>query len=239
VRSFKVSSQAAPATVDVQPLSPGAASVVLIRGRAKFGLKGPEAEQAAIQVRAIQTRFPGDELVETTLAEAELDAGHAAAARAAADRAIKANPRNTEALVLKGRAMTQQADALDDPARGKLFEEARDTFIAANKLDVEDPEPLMEYYHAYATEGVRPTSNAIAALHYASDLAPQDLGLRLNSAVAYLNEGKPKEARKALVIVAYSPHGGGVADLARRTIAKIDAGDAKGALMTAAGRAKD
>jgi len=92
----------------------------------------------------------------------------------------------------------------------------------------------MEFYTAFLTEGIRPNANAISALHYASDLAPQDLGVRVNSAIAYLNQDKGKEARATLVPVAYSPHAAGVGDLARRMIAKIDAGDTKGALQTLA-----
>jgi hypothetical protein len=67
-------------------------------------------------------------------------------------------------------------------------------------------------------------------LHYASDLAPQDLGLRVNSAIAYLEEGKLKDARAALAPVAYSPHGGSISETAARMIAEIDKGDAKAAL---------
>ncbi|HXC75076.1 MAG TPA: hypothetical protein VN640_10425 [Sphingomicrobium sp.] len=222
-----------PAPVEILPLSEGAAAVVLLRGRIKYGLKDAEARQALDQVRAIAARYPGDVLVETTLAEAELDGDNAAAAEAAADRAVKSDPRNTEALVLKGRAMAERAEKLEDPARHDLFEKARDTFIAANKLDLEDPEPLMEFYKAFLAEGVRPNANALAALHYASDLAPQDLGMRLNSAMAYLAEGKLKEARATLIPVAYSPHAGQAAAIATSMMRKIDAGDAKGALAAA------
>jgi len=82
---------------------------------------------------------------------------------------------------------------------------------------------------------IRPNENAIAALHYASDLAPQDIGVRINSAIAYLHEGKLKDARRALVPVAYSPHAGEAASVARRMIVKIDAGDAKGAISAISG----
>ena len=51
----------------------------------------------------------------------------------------------------------------------------------------------MEFYMAFLGEGIAPTANALAALHYASDLAPQDLGMRMNSAMAYLVEAsRPK-----------------------------------------------
>jgi hypothetical protein len=223
-------------SIDVQPLSPGAAQVVQLRARIKKGVPAAEREALAAQVRAVEAKFPGDALVESTLAEAELDADHSAAAEAAADRAIAADPRNPEPLVLKGRAIADRAKTLEPAKRHELFAQARKIFIAANKLDLEDPEPLMNYYHAFVLEGVRPTDNAIDALHYASNLAPQDLGLRMNSAVAYLNERKLKEARSTLVPVAYSPHGGAITEAAREMIARIDAGDARAALAAARSR---
>jgi hypothetical protein len=57
--------------------------------------------------------------------------------------------------------------------------------------------------------------------------------VRINSAMAYLNQGKSKEARDTLVPVAYSPHADAAASMARRMIAKIDVGDSKAALMAA------
>lgn len=217
--------------IAVTPLSVGASQVIMARARIKNGGENYQPEATAAGVRAIESRFPGDELVEATLAEAELEAGHAQAAEAAADRALKANPRNTEAMVLKGRAIADRADSVPDESRHALFEEARRQLIAANKLDTEDPEPLYEFYRTFLREGVRPTENAIAALHYASDLAPQDLGVRMNSAIAYLNQGKPKEARATLTVVAYSPHVAKMGETARRMIADIDAGKGKAALF--------
>jgi tetratricopeptide (TPR) repeat protein len=217
-------------TIDVQPLSEGASKAILLRARSRRGVDDKTAEPLAVQVRAIEARYPGDELVELTLSEAEIDAGHADAAEAAANRALKANPRNTDALVLKGRAIAALAEKLEDTARHAQFEKARALFIAANKLDTEDPEPLMEFYRAYVAEGLPPNDNAIAALHYASELAPQDEGLRLNSAVQYLSAKRPAEARRALIPVAYDPHGGDIAQMARTMIGKIDSGDVAGAI---------
>jgi hypothetical protein len=147
---------------------------------------------------------------------------------------LKTAPEDTEALVLKGRALAFKGeDEQDEKKRNAIFEEARAWLIRANKVDEEDPEPLLEFYKTFVMQGVRPNANALAALHYASDLAPQDLGVRMSSAFAYLNEEKPKEARAALTIVAYSPHAGSMADVAKTMIAKIDAGDALGARAAA------
>jgi tetratricopeptide (TPR) repeat protein len=224
-------------TIDVRPLSEGASKVILLRAQSRRGVDDKTAEPLAAQVRAVEARYPGDELVELALSEAEIDAGHPDAAQAAADRALKANPRNTDALVLKGRATAARADKLKDAARHAEFEKARALFITANKLDTEDPEPLMEFYKAYVAEGVPPNGNAIAALHYASDLAPQDGGLRMNSAVQYLVEKNASQARRALIPIAYDPHGGDLAALARTMIGKIDAGDTAGALTATRERA--
>ncbi|MGE5562882.1 MAG: tetratricopeptide repeat protein [Bacillota bacterium] len=229
--AFKIGGQRiSVGNIDVQPLSAGAAQVILARARIKYSGDDSGAETRAAQVRPIESRYPGDELVEATLAEAELDAGHADAAEAAAVRALAANPRDTEALVLKARALEAKAKSAEGETRTAMFDQARASFIAANKIDTEDPEPLYDYYWSYLLEGRRPTDNAIAALHYASDLAPQDIGVRMNSAIAYLEEGKLKEARSTLTVVAYQPHAGEAADLAKRMMSDIDSGDAKAAL---------
>jgi hypothetical protein len=212
--------------IDVEPLSAGAAAVIPLRAQSKRGVDNRTAEPLAVQVRAVEARYPGDELVERTLAEAELDAGHPDAAEAAADRALKANPRATEAMIYKGRAVAARAAKLEGASRHAGFEEARQLFIAANKLDTEDPEPLMMFYGTFIMEGVKPTANAIAALHYASDLAPQDKALRMSSAARYLADGQIKEAKRALTPVAYDPHGDELAKVARATIEKINAGEA-------------
>ena len=221
------------APVSVTKLSAGGSTVIPLLVQTKNGVTFAQAVELVAKVRAVQARFPGDELVETTLAEAELDAEHAEAAEAAADRAIKANPRNTEALILKGRAIAERARRATGVERQALFVEARKRFLAANSLDKEDPEPLMEFYYSFARQGIPVTANAVAALHYASDLAPQDSGLRMTSALQYLADGKVTDGRRALAPIAYDPHGGNYAKLARQVIAKVDGGDVQGALAIA------
>lgn len=236
LKYFKIAPSAIhPAAVEVQPLSPGASEIVILRGNMKYADPADQAESVAGHARAIEARYPGDPLVESTLAEAELNAGHAKAAEAAADRAIKGDPATAEPLILKGRALEIEARDADGDGRKALFEQARQLFIAANKLDTEDPEPLYDFYMSFLREGVHPNDNAIAALHYASDLAPQDVGVRMNSAIAYLEAGKLKDARTTLTVVAYSPHVGEAAQMAKRMMADIDAGDGKAALAEVRG----
>lgn len=212
-------------SVDVQPVSAGTAQVLPLRMESKRGVSKETAEPLAAKVRQVAATYKGDPFVEVTLAEAEIDAQHYQAAEAAADRALAVDPRNVEAMIFKGRAILEQAAAADK-ADPKRFAEGRSWFSKANKIDVEDPEPLLEYYKSYLFEGARPTANAIAALHYASDLSPQDLGLRFSSAVQYLRDGDKKSARETLASVAYSPHGQSLAESAQDIITSIDSGDA-------------
>jgi Flp pilus assembly protein TadD len=222
---------AQPGAIDVKPLSAGGGAVILLRADLKMhGHDKSAAIPLAQQIQAVEARYPGDELVEATLAEAELDAGNLDSAEAAADRVLKMDQKNVEALIYKGLVTAQRGQAEKGPDRHNTFEAARNLFIAANKIDTEDPEPLFDYYKTYPMEGMRPTDNAISAMHYASDLVPQDLGLRMNSGIAYLLENKLKEARATLSPVAYSPHSGTAGEAARKMIAAIDSGDGKTAL---------
>lgn len=217
--------------VTVTALSLAAAKVIPLRATSKRGVDEKTAEPLAVKVRALDAQYPGDELTELTLSEAELDAGHADASIKAADRVLQANPANTKAMILKGRATEKLGEALDGPQHHQAFVTARDLFVAANKIDTEDPEALAEFYRSYVTERVPTTDNAIAALHYASDLAPQDEGLRMDSAIRYIEDGKLTDAKQALAVVAYDPHGGDEAQLARTIIEKIDGGSDKNTIL--------
>jgi hypothetical protein len=59
--------------------------------------------------------------------------------------------------------------------------------------------------------------------------------------VAYqmLRDGRPKEARNALIPIAFDPHGGAMGKAAAAILAKLDAGDVKGALQGAVAPPED
>ena len=227
VSVFRVAAEALPVgTITVEPLSAGAAAIMPLRTRLKVRVPDSQAAALAQEIRSVAARYPADPLVQVTLAEAEQDAHQYAAAEAAADRALAAAPGMTEAMIYKGRAILERAILGEKTAS---FAAARGWFQKANKADPEDPEPLMLFHHAQVRDSGRPTANGIAALHYASDLAPQDLGLRAQSAFQHLQDGKLAEARRALAPIAFDPHGGSYAAMARKAMERIDAGDGKGA----------
>jgi len=213
--------------IEVTALSPGAAEVLPWRMISKRGVDPATAKMVVEKVRAVAVRYPADPLVLRTLAEAELDAGDPQAALKAADAALRSDPRSVEALIYQGRSLAALARK-NDPAGS--FEKARRAYLAANKIDTEDPEPLYLYFQTYAGAGEQPTPNALAALHYASVLSPQDGQVRFASAFAYLVEKKLPDAKMELLPIAYDPHGDEDSNYARKVIERIDAKDSAGAL---------
>lgn len=218
--------------VRVEPLSQGEAEIFPIHMQSKVGVTEKTAGPLAEKARKVAQYYPSDAFVQVTLAETELDAKNFDAAEAAADRALQANPRSIDAMIFKGRAIMERAVAKKLPAAA--WEEARRWFMAANKVDTEDPEPLMLFHESYVKQGFTPSPNAVAALHYALALAPQDQDLRLQSAVQHLREGKLANAKRTLLPMAWHPHGKGRAATARELIKLMNEGKTREALQLAA-----
>jgi predicted Zn-dependent protease len=211
-----------PVAIAITALDPASAAIHPLRMKLKRGAQGATSPELLARIRAVAASAPAHGLSQVTLAEAELLAGEADRAEAAADRALAADPKSGEAMLLKGRAIAERARKAG--ASGKAgFAAARSWFSKANALDTEDPEPLMLFYRSYVWQGAAPTSDAIAALHYASDLAPFDRALRMSSAELYLKAGKLAEARRTIAPLAFDPHNRGLAQTARAVLATIDA----------------
>lgn len=212
--------------VKVEALGPGAADYLPLMRKVQIGVAPDKRAGLAADARRLAAAHPNDPLMAMTLVAAELYNGNFAAADAAADRAIALNPNSAEALLFKGKAVVGRAKAGDKAA---TFANARGWFNRANRLDPENPEALVLFYRSFIEERARPNANAIAALHYAADLAPHDMSLRLESARRYLGDGKPALARARLVPLAYNPHGGPLAAQAQQLIGLIDSGKASAA----------
>lgn len=217
----------APKSIAFRTLRPGEAAVFPARIQSKVGVDKKKGARVLEEVRKVAAAYPSDPIVLASLAEAELDMENYAAAYAAADRALAADPQSVEARIYKGRALTWNPA---NKGKSEPFEEARALFIAANKVDTEDPEPLKYYWESYRRQGAKPTANAAAALHYASQLVPQDTQLRVMSAWQYLQDGKLQLAHERLAVIAASPHEGKKADQAQDALEKISANDGPGAI---------
>ena len=200
--------------VTVRALSEGEGEAMPLRIRSKRGVSREQALELLPDVRAVAADYPNDPGVQEILAEAEYDAGNDDAAIAAADRAIALDPTRKNAYVQKGYALFRKAeDAADQDA---AYAEAMKPFTALNRLETDHPLPLMYYYRSFVERGAEPNENARHALERASQLAPFDQGLRMNTALMLATEGKIAAARYTIAPLASDPHGGGLAATARR-----------------------
>ncbi len=215
--------------VRIRELSPGEDAMMELKIRSRRGVDLAEAKELLPKMRKAAAPFPKDPAVQATLAEAEFDARNYAEAKAAADRALAADPKHVDALVYEGRALMAKATAAK-ASDAATWREVRRWFATANKADPEDAEPLFFYYDSYNAQGIPPTRIAAAGLLKAFDLVPQDRGLRMLVARQYLIDGKAEEARSALRAVAYDPHGGELGKAAATLLAILEKGGAKSAL---------
>jgi hypothetical protein len=191
--------------VTVAPLPPGSAEAMMLRIYAKTGYGALGKGQVLKRVRDIARRYPGEALVQRTLAEVEYDNENWAEAEQAADAALKLEPKSVEAMLFKGRALLGKAKK-DRSAEG--FKAARTWFARANRTDKEDPEPLYLYYRSFRDANEAAPASAVEALNYAAVLAPRDLMLQVRLTAEYLRQNKLAEAKAAIEPIAFLPHAG-------------------------------
>lgn len=219
------------APVTVTELSPGGQEVMPYRIHAKTSYGSVSIDHVLGKVRPIAKRYPNDPLVLRTLAEVEFDAKKYDETIAAADAALKHEPKSTEALIYKGRGVLAKAKKANDPA---LFAEARKQFLAANRLDPEDPEPLYLYYRTYRAANAAAPKQAVDALTYATVLAPRDYYPAIQLVTEHLRQNNLKAAAAALKPLAYLPHAGQTRQNdALKVLQLIEAGQGPAALAMA------
>ena len=215
--------------VALRPLTPGEVAIMDVRVHSKRSVDEKTAPIVAAEAAKVAQQFPNDSFVQSCVAEAEFDAKDYAAADAAADRALAANPNDVHALTYKGRIEMALAEAKPDKAAN--WDAVRDWFLKANKLDTENAEPLELYYESYGAAHQPPTPNAVDALVYAMSLAPQDEQVRMNATMALLSEGKAADARRAFAMIDYQPHlAPQTREWADKVMQAIESGETKGAL---------
>lgn len=195
--------------VSVRDLREGEAAVMPLRIRQNRGVDEEEAKALVLEMRAVAARYPKDPAVMAALAEAEHDSGNEEAAVDAAD-----------AHVQKGLALFALATKSN---LAKDFRAANGAFIALNALENDHPLPLMYFYRNFIERGARPSDLAVQGLEKASEIAPFDEGLHLTLGSHYAAIGKRDMAKAHLIPVAFSPHGGGLAEAARKMLDDLSA----------------
>ncbi|SFJ98986.1 hypothetical protein SAMN03159338_2878 [Sphingomonas sp. NFR04] len=208
--------------VTIRLLRPGEAAILPVRIRSEAGVDEKTAPGVYADARKIAARFPDDAEVQRALSEAAYDAGDPAAALAAADRAIAADPKLVEAHCYRAMAQMAIAEAAKDE-KPETWTEIRTTIGRANRLDTEDPRPLILFFRSYADRRLWPPEIARDGLMHAYTLAPQDRGLRMRAVGMLIGEKKLAEARAMLLVLTYDPHASGIGAAASRMIDTIDA----------------
>lgn len=215
--------------VTVRKLRPAEVDTMAVRIRSKGGVNEKTAPGVYAAARKACAPYPNDPAAQRVLVEAAYDAGDYPAVEAAADRVLAADPRSVDALLYKAWAKEAVAEKAGDRSR-ETWAAIRKLIASANRIDTENPRPLWDYYQSYERAGVPPPKLARDGLYYAFLLAPQDPGLRFEAARSYLEDGNAPKARTLLTVLAWDPHGSGLAAIAAGLIAEIDAGHADTAL---------
>lgn len=208
--------------VTLRLLRPGEAAIMPVRIRSDAGVDEKTAPGVYADAKKIAARFPDDPEVQRALAEAAYDAGDHAAALAAADRAIAADPKSVEAQCYRAMAQMALAEAAKDD-KPETWTAIRQTIGRANRLDTEDPRPLVLFFRSYADRRQWPPQIARDGLMHAFELAPQDRGLRMQAAGMLMAEKKLTLARSMLLVLTYDPHASGLGAAASKMVDTIDA----------------
>ncbi len=214
--------------IEVRPLSPAMAELIDVQ--IKFAREGKHYPPGSLvgRTRDVVRRYPDDVRAVTLLAQIENSAKEYEAATRDADSALKLDPKSEQATLAKGEAMLNLAK--DNPKTAD-WAAVRATLGAANRMDVEDAEPLILFYRSFAAQGIKPTANAVEGLKYALILSPQDPKLRLEAVGQFLKDDRLVDARETLVPLAFSPHTGKAHDAVRKILDSVDARNTAQALQ--------
>ena len=215
--------------VTIRKLTPGEAATMDVRIRSKRGVNAKTAPGVYADAMKAAAPYPDDAGAQLVLAEAAYDARDYAVSEAAADRAIAADPKAVDGYVYKAMCRMALARAARDRSK-ETWSGIRKIIAAGNRIDPQDPEPLILYYRSFLDQGAPLSDMAKNGLYDAFTYAPQDSWLRLNTATMLLRDRDTARARQMLAPLAYQPHGRGLAELATLLLARIDAGDVDGAI---------
>jgi len=199
--------------IRIRRMNAAEAEMMPVRIRSKRGVDEDQAAALLPDARAIGAKYPGDPFVQAALAEAEFDAGNDQEAIAAADRAIAADPNRINAYIQKGYALARMAPDADD--QDAAWKAVRRQFVKVNRIENDNPIPLMQFYLAYRGQGITPPDIAVQGLQRALELAPYDPQLRWMNANQYMADGKYARAAATLVPLANNPHPSPLSETAR------------------------
>ena len=209
-----------PVAVTVRDLPASAGDVLMLYAWLdNRGGAAADGKAALARVQAATARHAGDALATRTLALAELYWGDKAKAASLLDDLIKATPADADLLRLKAETLL----AIDAVANRS---EARRLLVRAVKAAPDDWRAYHAYVHTNDIEHGVVDDNLFAVVQTMWTLAPQVSGITIDMATVMVRKGRMADAAKVLEPVAFEPHGGSYASLARLLRDAALAGDA-------------
>lgn len=207
--------------VKVRKLTAAETAIMPARLRSTAGVSAKTAPQVLAIARAAAAPYPNDPFVQNELAEAEYDAKNYAASEDAAARALAADPKSVHAALYRGMALEAIATDAKSKDAGQ-WGAVRRWYLAANKIDPENPEALIRFYASYDAQGIEATKNAADGLLYAYALAPFSTEARISAGRVYLQRGDAAKAKQALLPVTLGEARGEEIDKLRAVVATIE-----------------
>lgn len=212
--------------VALRQLTPAQSAMMDVHVESDSGVSRQEALALLPKARRVSAQHPDDAFVQGALAEAEYDAGNYAQSRDAAIRAIAIDADSRQGLLYHGMALAALAREAKDRER-TTYRAVIAPWIRANRLDPDDPRPMMLIHRAAVEFGQYADSIAKGIL-YAQQIAPEDRGLRMTAAMEHVRAGNLRAARPLIASLAYDRHAGNRERMAE-LLRKIDSGDASAA----------
>ncbi|RYE02191.1 MAG: hypothetical protein EOP61_09195 [Sphingomonadales bacterium] len=214
--------------VTVRALTPGEAATIDIRMESQGGGDEKAAQALYARAKAAASPYPDDAAAQQVLAKAAYDAKDFAAAEAAADRVIAADPKLPGGYAYKAMAMTARAQAEKDKSAPR-WTAIRKVLADGKRLNPDDPQLLMLFYRSFGDSGIALNQPAKQALYHAVAVAPDVRTIRVAAAEQLIEDGSGAEAKAVLRPLAFDPHNAKSGEQAQGAIDLIDKGDLPGA----------
>jgi hypothetical protein len=182
--------------------------------------------QRAELLKRIETKtaqFPNDPAALMLLAQAERTAGNSGAAEQAANRLLALQPSNIDALVLKSRLLSANAEKLDGSQRANMVAQARHLAVEANKINQDNPLGYVAYFESMKASGEPVPPDALDALAAAVEKLPANTGIRQELVDELAAERRYALAIQALLPLASDTHDSPLRTAARERLTKLQA----------------
>ena len=200
--------------ITLRPLPASADDLMLSLADLRSGVGDKRDARRLAQIRRAAARYPEDVFAQRVLALGEAWIGDPAVAVAVADKLIAHGAADGETLFAKATALAAQAkDAEAGTGRASLLQQARQTFVLANRASPDQATILFGYAQAQLASAP-PNRNTLEVLLRARALAPQVASIGMLTAYAAMHQKDFATAEALLKPIAYNPHGGKAAKAA-------------------------